>query len=265
MKKSRLFLKIGAGALAFGLIAFCCMLTMQFLGNPIEMLLAKNTAKAYAEKTYPSLSLEVGEVGYNFKFGEYFVPLHSAKSADTAFTVYIKNGTTVRSDSYERDVEKHGNTIARLTGLYQQKVDPLLAALPGMENHTSFFDCSEKNEGGTPDYAKLSLDMPFSMQAVEALRGELLLRTATDEMTPENAAHILKLAQSALAAERCEPSYYSIFLESGASIGEYLFISSRAYSAEELREMDEAALAAEIRTQNEDYFFGKDDEEADPK
>ena len=60
MKKSRLFLKIGAGLLAVGLIVFCCSLTFSFTGNPLVMLMAKSTAKHYVEETYPELDLNIG-------------------------------------------------------------------------------------------------------------------------------------------------------------------------------------------------------------
>ena len=126
MKKSRLFLKIGAGFLAVGLIVFCCSLTFSFTGNPLVMLMAKSTAKHYTEEKYPKLNLDVVGVEYNFKFREYVVTVSASESEDTAFRVITHDGMNVTFDTYKTDIEQRDNTLTRLSGEYSDRINLLL-------------------------------------------------------------------------------------------------------------------------------------------
>lgn len=132
MKKSRLFLKIGAGLLAVGLIVFCCSLTFSFTGNPLVMLMAKSTAKHYVEETYPELDLNIVEVSYNFKFSVYTVMVSAPESEDTTFYIATHDGMNVTHDTYERDIEQRSNTLTRLSGEYTDRI--IWAGMDRLEN-----------------------------------------------------------------------------------------------------------------------------------
>lgn len=242
MKKSRLFLKIGAGFLAVGLIVFCCSLTFSFTGNPLVMLMAKSMAKHYTEEKYPKLNLDVVGVEYNFKFREYVVTVSASESEDTAFRVITHDGMNVTFDTYKTDIEQRDNTLTRLSGEYSDRINLLLKKESGVKDMFSRFDW--RKDQSDVDYDDFPLDLPFSMQAIRRMNGTLNMRIVCEALTIEEAARIAKEAQAILTEQDMEPAYYSFYFES--EYGQE-WISSKIYAAEELHAIDLDALAAEMQ------------------
>ncbi len=249
MKKSRLFLKIGAGLLAVGLIVFCCSLTFSFTGNPLVMLMAKSTAKHYVEETYPELDLNIVEVSYNFKFSVYTVMVSAPESEDTTFYIATHDGMNVTHDTYERDIEQRSNTLTRLSGEYTDRIDSLLKEVSGVKEAFSIFDWSEKQSD--INYDDFPLDLSFSMQAIRHMGGILNMRIVCETLTPEEAARIAKEVQEILAKRDMEPAYYSFYFES--EYGQE-WIASKTYTAEELHAIERDALAAELQEGDQEWL-----------
>ena len=111
MKKS---VKILAGITAFVLIGGILWFASGILGNPISKVLANNTAKKYIDKNYSHMNLNISEVSYNFKDGNY---------QDTYFTVIISTLGKIQYDSYEDDVTSKNNIYKRINDEYDEKVE----------------------------------------------------------------------------------------------------------------------------------------------
>lgn len=249
MKKSKLFLKVGAALLAFGLIIFCCCLTFSFTGNPLVMLMAKSTAKHYVEETHPEMNLNVVGVEYNFKFSEYVVTVSAAESEDTVFQVITHDGMNVIYDTYKTDIEQRGNTLNRLSGEYTSKVMSSVEVISGVREVYVVFDWyADQSE---IDYDAFPLDLPFSTQAIRRMNGTLIIRVVCETLTVEEAARIAKEAQALLTAQDMEPTYYSFYFESEYDSG---WISSKTYAAEKLHTIEPDVLAAEMQKDNQEFL-----------
>ena len=119
MKKS---VKILAGITAFVLIGGILWFASGLLGNPISKALANNTAKKYIAKNYSDMDLNISEVSYSFKDGNYHTDVKLSTSKDTYFTISISPLGKLQYDSYENDVTKRNNTYIRLNEEYGEKV-----------------------------------------------------------------------------------------------------------------------------------------------
>lgn len=104
MKKSA---KILAGIAAFVLIGVILWFANGLLGNPISKALANNTAKKYVAENYSNMKLDISEVSYSFKDGEYYANIKSPTSKDTYFTISISPLGKIGYDSYEDNVVKN--------------------------------------------------------------------------------------------------------------------------------------------------------------
>lgn len=119
MKKS---VKILSGVVAFTLIGVILWFANGFLGNPISKAIVNNSARKYIEENYPNMNLEVSEISYSFKDGNYNAYIKSNTSTDTYFSVTFSPLGKIGYDSYENDVANKYNTYTRINGLYDSKV-----------------------------------------------------------------------------------------------------------------------------------------------
>ncbi len=209
MTKKRLAIKIAAGTCAFLLIGFCVWIAMSFLGNPISGWMAKNTAKAYADKTYPQREWRAEESNYNFKFGSYVVRLSSDENIDEQFTVEVRGGEII-SDTYESDIVQFGTTRWRIAEEYDAYIRPILDEIMGKDHHTSYIS---PHLSETDSLDGISHGMPFSNKAVDACEVELMIRTTVSFPDAQKGAALLKQVQTALQKNAYEPPYYYLVLE----------------------------------------------------
>ncbi len=248
LRKGRyIWLKLLAIAAALLLVVFCCNLMFSFTGNPITMLMARSAGKAYLAETYPHLSLDVVGVNYDFKFADYYIRVQSPESADIAFTITTRDGSHIIHDSYEEDVTKRGAMFTRLCDEYQQIINPLIATVPGMEKHSAFFNQHVSPEVPEPDYGLFTLNAPLDRRLLHEMQGELLVRTDTEDITPENLARLMKETHTVLKEAGWDAPSYSGSIESRQ--GGWIY--SDSYTGEELDALTLEELAEEIRIQNE--------------
>ena len=257
MKKRKLFLKIGAGLLAFGLIIFCFSLTFSFTGNPLIMLIARGTAQKYIRDNYPEYRLEITDIHYDFKFAEYAVSAQSPESQDTRFGIFItKDGANIAYDTFQTDVEQRGNTLSRLSNEYTKQIETIVSSIPEAQDIFCYFSWATTPDG-TPaiPYQDIPLDMPFSMQAIHSMDGSLMIRITCNTLNTSEAAHLIKTIQTLLAAENMEPAYYNFYFEEADSSQNWL--STATYPAKKLQNISEDELELEIREANKEQIEAK--------
>ena len=244
-----LWLKLLVIGAALLLIVFCCNATFSFTGNPFTMLMARSLAENYVKEQYPHLQLNVSEVSYNFKFAQYTVLVESPESPDIAFCITTKSGMNVDFDSYEESVGQRQTMFNRLCEEYQAVIDPLIATVPGMEKHTSyFFWHPEKEEYESYDYGQFPLNASLDRGILHKMGGELLVRTYTDEeITPELLARILKETHETLKAAGWDAPKYSASIESETDKS---WLYTEQYTGEQLEALTLEELAEEIRIEN---------------
>lgn len=248
-KGRRLWLKLLAIAAALSLIFFCCSATFSFTGNPLTMLMTHSLAENYVKEQYPHLELKVTDVSYNFKFAQYSASIVSPESPDVSFQIMTKNGMHVDFDTYENSVAKRQTMFNRLCNEYQQIIDPLIATVPGMEQHSSYFFWNpSEEEYESYDYGQFMLNAPLDRELLHKMGGELLVRTYTSEdITPENLARLMKETHTVLKEAGWDAPSYSGSIESRQ--GGWIY--SDSYTGEELDALTLEELTEEIRIQNE--------------
>ncbi|MDD3192377.1 MAG: hypothetical protein PHE47_00745 [Oscillospiraceae bacterium] len=122
MKKKKLWLRILAALLAFGLLFIAIWMTLSFTGDPISASLARRAAQEYIRQNdLYSMGFELSDASYNFKFGEYLIHAKSARNPDLHFDINWRNGK-VFYDTYQYDVLENGNVITR----FQEEYEALL-------------------------------------------------------------------------------------------------------------------------------------------
>lgn len=158
MKKA---LKITAAVTAVLLIAGILWVYNSFCGNIFSAMYAKSQIEKYIDEAYPNNDYEVGDAGYNFKFGEYHCKITDPDIQDGSFNAtYGSNGSI--TDDYEEAVKNLGNTIYRLDDGLRKSLEPLIA---------SYFDEDEQEFGFATvigdkevDRSRLYLDMKFDVK-----------------------------------------------------------------------------------------------------
>lgn len=231
--------KIGAGALATTLVLGVLFMMMVFFGNPISYLIARNDITNYVETRYPGYQL--GEVEYNRgAFWGYGAWVQLPNSKDNRFAVSWLNGEC--TDSFEHDVTQFRTTAARLSDEYTALVRDLLKDIPEYNEGLQFNNWSTQVQfyGST---AQLKPDMEFSPDLPLDFR--LTLRAVSGEVTPENAARLLKQADALFLENGCKLTNYHLSLENGK--GNMIMVQD--ITPENVRADD---LAAVIRRQLND-------------
>ena len=99
MKKK--VLKIIAFIIAIALILGICWVANGLNGNPISKMLAKKAANEYLEANFPDTDYYIEELGFSFKFTNYYAHVRSKTSMDTQFTLHIDMLGNVYFDTYD--------------------------------------------------------------------------------------------------------------------------------------------------------------------
>ena len=99
MKKK--VLKIIAFVIAIALILGICWVANGLNGNPISKMLAKKAANEYLEANFPDTDYYIEELGFSFKFSNYYAHVRSVTSMDTQFTLHIDMLGNVYFDTYD--------------------------------------------------------------------------------------------------------------------------------------------------------------------
>ncbi|MGN0625068.1 MAG: hypothetical protein ACI4I8_02270, partial [Oscillospiraceae bacterium] len=113
MKQKKLWLRILAVIMAFGLLLFIAWVILSFTGDPISAAMSQRAAKDYIQQSnLRTMGFELSRASYNFKFGEYLVHAKSPNNPDLHFDIICRNGK-VAYDTYQYDVLENGNVISR--------------------------------------------------------------------------------------------------------------------------------------------------------
>ena len=198
-------LRIIALILALVMIGGLCFVANALNGNPVSALLAKRTAKAYLEDTFPHTDYYVERIGYNFKDGNYYAHIRSESSIDTQFSLHITMLGQLRYDTYD-SVTDGFVTAQRLDMEYRDLADTILEApdYPYKEEigwgfgsleiyPPEAFIHAEENE--VPDYAidqsTLVIDKIYDIRELGRQAGRLTVYVDSDTVSVERAAEIM--------------------------------------------------------------------------
>lgn len=99
MKKK--VLKIIALVIAIALIVGICLVANGLNGNPISKMLAKKAANEYLEENFSDTDYYIEELGFSFKFSNYYAHVRSVTSMDTQFTLHIDMLGNVYFDTFD--------------------------------------------------------------------------------------------------------------------------------------------------------------------
>lgn len=198
-------LRIVALILALVMIGGLCFVANALNGNPVSALLAKRTAKAYLEDTFPHTDYYVEGIGYNFKDGNYYAHIRSESSIDTQFSLHITMLGQLRYDTYDSVLDGFV-TANRLVMEYGTLADTVLEAddYPYKEEigwgfgsleiyPPEAFIHAEENE--VPDYAidqsTLVIDKIYDIRELGRQAGRLTVYVDSETVTAERAAEIM--------------------------------------------------------------------------
>lgn len=201
--------KIIAGIAGFVLIALLLLFVNAWVGNPISKMLAKQGAIKYVNEKYRDLDLEMGKVYYNFKFGTYGVFVQSAKSEDTAFSIYMDGYGNVREDDYEYEVANNFTTWRRLSEELDKKaVEMIGSALKYDFEHISI-RFAEQDDGG--NLMKLKLDMSLDINH-PPLPLEAYVNIYSEDVSYNKIAEAAKAVEGVMNKHGIPVSQYSVRL-----------------------------------------------------
>ena len=201
MKKK--VLKIIAFIIAIALILGICWVANGLNGNPISKMLAKKAANEYLEANFPDTDYYIEELGFSFKFTNYYAHVRSKTSMDTQFTLEIDMLGNVYFDTYE-SVTGGFVTARRVEHEYRELTDQIF-------ENPSFIYKSEiqygtleiyprealddPNVNGIPDYAlvqqDLILDQIYDIRELGSQAGHLIIYVESDTISFEKAAQIM--------------------------------------------------------------------------
>jgi len=201
MKKK--VLKIIAFVIAIALILGICWVANGLNGNPISKMLAKKAANEYLEANFPDTDYYIEELGFSFKFSNYYAHVRSVTSIDTQFTLHIDMLGNVYFDTYE-SVTGGFVTARRVEQEYRQLTDQIF-------ENPSFIYKSEIQYGtleiypqeafddphvtDIPEYAlvqdDLILDKIYDVRELGRQAGHLIVYIDNQELSFENTANIL--------------------------------------------------------------------------
>lgn len=195
--------KVLALLVAVVLIVGVCWTANALNGNPVSKLLAKQGAAAYLEEHFPETDLYIEELGYSFKFGNYYAHVRSESSVDTRFSLHIDMLGKVYFDTYESVTGGHV-TASRLQEEYGALTDQIFEspAFPypeGICYGTLEIYPQEALEDPNltldPRYIlkteDLILDKVYDPRELGAQAGHLVVYVDSDTLTMEEAARIL--------------------------------------------------------------------------
>ncbi len=194
-------------------IAICILLVVgnNYLGNPINHLLATNAAEKYVEETYGDKDYYVDRVGYD-KGGHYpyYATIKSKTSEDTVFSVFISSMGEVGGDNYEYVIEERYTVLRRITKEYANLVNEVFAkedfpvesiVLQGTEVCGGRIQTTSRAQGEyRPNYGivmqELELDKEYDIMKLGKAAGTIYIDVHSEEITAEKAAeYILQIKE----------------------------------------------------------------------
>lgn len=201
MKKKAL--KVIAFIIAVALIVGICWVANGLNGNPISKILAKRAANEYLAEHFPDTDYYIQQLGFSFKFSNYYAHVRSETSMDTQFTLNIDMLGNVYFDTYE-SVTAGFVTARRVEQEYRELTDqifenPAFIYKSDIQYGTLEIYPQEAFEDplvtDIPDYAlvqdDLILDKIYDIQDLGRKAGHLIVYVDSDTISFELAAEIL--------------------------------------------------------------------------
>lgn len=196
--------KIAAAILGFLLVTVLLFLVNSFVGNPISIMLAKNSAAKYISEKYSELDLEIDHAAFNFKFGEYFVFVQSQTSQDTKFSIYTDSYGNIKQDDYESCVIDKFNTFTRLDYELRETAEEIIGKK--LDYDIEYVALRFTNDS---DGSLLTLDMELDIHN-PPYPLEVDMVVFSDDVSYEQIAEVAKATQAILLKEKIPVSEYSI-------------------------------------------------------
>ncbi len=201
MKKK--VLKIIAFVIAIALILGICWMANGLNGNPISKMLAKKAANEYLAEHFPGTDYYIQELGFSFKFSNYYAHVRSETSMDTQFTLDIDMLGNVYFDTY-KSVTGGFVTARRVEQEYRELTKQIF-------ENPSFIYKSDIQYGTLEIYPQEAFDDPlatdipsyslvqddlvidkvYDIRELGRQAGHLIVYVDDQELTFENAAKIL--------------------------------------------------------------------------
>ena len=201
MKKK--VLKIIAFIIAIALILGICWVANGLNGNPISKMLAKKAANEYLEANFPDTDYYIEELGFSFKFTNYYAHVRSKTSMDTQFTLEIDMLGNVYFDTYE-SVTGGFVTARRVEQEYRELTNQIFETpsfpYPSDIGYGTLEiypqeALDDPNVNDIPNYAlvqqDLVLDQIYDVRELGKQAGHLIVYIDNQELSFENAANIL--------------------------------------------------------------------------
>ena len=201
MKKK--VLKIIAFIIAIALILGICWVANGLNGNPISKMLAKKAANEYLEENFSDTDYYIEELGFSFKFTNYYAHVRSVTSIDTQFTLHIDMLGNVYFDTYD-SVTGSFVTARRVEQEYRELTNQIFEnpsfPYPSDIGYGTLeiypqeaLDNPDVND--IPDYAlvqqDLVLDQIYDIRELGRLAGHLIVHVESETISFELAAQIM--------------------------------------------------------------------------
>ncbi len=218
--------------LAVGLVVgFALFVANSFFGNPISASLVRKNALAYLDDEYGHLDLIIEKVVYNPKDSSYLIPVSSATSVDTHFSLSFRSGR-IFNDDYEISVLSGANTMDRLCDEYENSLTPLVIA--EIDDVTSLSVLPEK-------IAKydFDLDSPFDKGLVENVTVMINCTGGTDA---KHLSQVLGVTYDVMKQNGYDAIGFGITGEHQKSVVELINIKSSHVVQKNLREILQKAI-----------------------
>ena len=201
MKKK--VLKIIAFIIAIALILGICWVANGLNGNPISKMLAKKAANEYLEANFPDTDYYIEELGFSFKFSNYYAHVRSVTSMDTQFTLHIDMLGNVYFDTYD-SVTGGFVTARRVEQEYRELTNQIFENLSfpypsdigyGTLEIYPQEALDDPNVNDIPNYAlvqqDLVLDQIYDIRELGRQAGHLIIYVESDTISFELAAQIM--------------------------------------------------------------------------
>lgn len=201
MKKK--VLKIIAFIIAIALILGICWVANGLNGNPISKMLAKKAANEYLEANFPDTDYYIEELGFSFKFSNYYAHVRSVTSMDTQFTLHIDMLGNVYFDTYD-SVTGGFVTARRVEQEYRELTNQIFEnpSFPypsdigyGTLEIYPQEALDDPNVNDIPNYAliqqDLILDQIYDIRELGRQAGHLIIYVESDTISFELAAQIM--------------------------------------------------------------------------
>ena len=103
------------------MIVTVCWFANALCGNPVSKWLAQRAADTYLDEHYPNTDFYIENLGFSFKFTNYYAHVRSETSIDTQYTLHIDMVGNVYFDTYD-DVLSGAITAQRVHQEYRNLV-----------------------------------------------------------------------------------------------------------------------------------------------